>query len=253
MKYEEPLQSSEPSDSMDGDAVHVDPSAGRRSLPSRDDSRRKAGTRTMTNLRGVTALATAALLLVAVTSCGKSGNDPAPGGSPSPRSSAPVTATTTPPPSDGEVASAAASALVRKYYGTLDAVRQPNGPPLSRLSSVATSVELSTLRTLVNGERAKGQHQTGATKITALDVQSVDLDNSNPAAGKVPTVQIDVCWNVTDVDFVDTNGHSIVSPSRPDTGWTRFTLTNYRYAADPKKGWRVATSQDLKRKPCAAS
>ena len=118
---------------------------------------------------------------------------------------------------------------------------------------MATSVELSSLTTLVDRERAKDQHQTGATKIDALDVQSVNLDNSNPAAGRVPTVQIDVCWNVTDVGFLDANGHSIVSPERPDTGWTRFTVSNYHYAANPKQGWRVATSQDLKRTPCAAS
>ena len=86
-----------------------------------------------------------------------------------------------------------------------------------------------------------------------LKVQSVTLDNSDPDAGKVPTVVIDVCWDVTKVDVLDKSGKSIVSPDRPDTGWTRYTVANYEYAADPTGGWRVATGQDLKQTPCAAS
>ena len=52
-------------------------------------------------------------------------------------------------------------------------------------------------------------------------MQSVNLDNSDPKAGKVPTVQIDVCYDVSDVDVLDANGKSVVSPDRPDTGWIR--------------------------------
>jgi hypothetical protein len=66
-------------------------------------------------------------------------------------------------------------------------------------------------------------------------------------------VQVDVCWDVSDVDVIDATGKSVVSPGRPDTGWTRLTVANYRYSADPRGGWRVATGQDLKKPPCAAS
>ena len=93
----------------------------------------------------------------------------------------------------------------------------------------------------------------GTTAISELKVQSVNLDNSAPDAGKVPTVVIDVCWDVSKVDVLDKSGKSIVSPDRPDTGWTRYTVANYEYAADPTGGWRVATGQDLKQTPCAAS
>ena len=99
----------------------------------------------------------------------------------------------------------------------------------------------------------QGQRQTGTTAISELKVQSVNLDNSDPDAGKVPTVVIDVCWDVSKVDVLDKSGKSIVSPTRPDTGWTRYTVANYDYAADPTGGWRVATGQDLKKTPCAAS
>ena len=95
--------------------------------------------------------------------------------------------------------------------------------------------------------------ETGTTALNELEVQSVNLDNSDPKAGKVPPVVIDVCWDVTKVDVLDKSGMSIVSSDRPDTGWTRYTVANYKYAADPTGGWRVATGQDLKQTPCAAS
>ncbi|WP_239455642.1 hypothetical protein [Nocardioides gilvus] len=81
----------------------------------------------------------------------------------------------------------------------------------------------------------------------------MNLDNSDPAAGKVPTVVIDVCWDVSDVDVIDRDGASVVSPGRPDTGWTRYSVANYDYTDDPNGGWRVATGQDLKEEPCTAS
>jgi hypothetical protein len=100
----------------------------------------------------------------------------------------------------------------------------------------------------MQGQRkAARRHQ-----VVKLDVQSVNLDNSDPSASKVPTIQIDVCWDVSKVDVVDSAGKSIVSKSRPDIGWTRLTVANYDYVIDPQKGWRVATGQDLKKAPCAA-
>lgn len=205
----------------------------------------------MTTSRGVSALATAALLLVAVTACAGDGKDPAARASPSPSSPAPNTATST-PPSETEMAAAAASSVVRKYYAAVDELSQRPDVPLRELSTVATSVQLSAQKTLLRSQRAKGLRQTGDTWIARLRVQSVNLDNSDPKAGKVPTVQVDLCWNVSKVDVVGANGKSIVSPSRPDTGWTRLTVANYRYATDPTGGWRIATGQDLKQAPCAA-
>ena len=124
---------------------------------------------------------------------------------------------------------------------------------LKPLETVAISAQLKAVQTLVRRQREQGQRQTGTTAISELKVQSVNLDNSAPDAGKVPTVVIDVCWDVSKVDVLDKSGKSIVSPDRPDTGWTRYTVANYEYAADPTGGWRVATGQDLKQTPCAAS
>jgi hypothetical protein len=86
-----------------------------------------------------------------------------------------------------------------------------------------------------------------------VKVQSVSLNKQDSAADTVPTVVVDVCWDVSKVDVFGRDGKSIVGPNRPDTGWTRYTVTNYRFAADPRRGWRVASGQDLKQAPCAAS
>ena len=135
----------------------------------------------------------------------------------------------------------------------VDQLRSDPATDLKQLKSVATSAQLNAVETLIGRQRDEGQRQTGTTSINELQVQSVNLDNSDPKAGKVPTVVIDVCWDVSKVDVLDKSGESIVSPNRPDTGWTRYTVANYEYAANPTGGWRVATGQDLKKTPCAAS
>lgn len=209
----------------------------------------------MTNARRFSLLATATAVAIAVGGCASDGNDPEATPTPTSSSSSPApTSTTSPTPqSDSEIASDAASALVAKYYATVDRLGQQPNKSLAALSTVATGVQLTAQQTALTSQRKANQKQVGDTKIAKLDVQSVNLDNSDPDAGKVPTVQIDVCWDVTGVDVVDGTGKSIVSSSRPDTGWTRLTVANYHYAANPIEGWRVATGQDLKKDPCDAS
>ena len=206
----------------------------------------------MTHVRGATRVATAVLLLVAVTACADDGNDPTTNPSPSPSTSASTTATPT-PRSDSEVASEAASAVLRRYYDVRNQLRQDPAQPLTLLEDVATSTELAAQQNLFKKERKQGLHQVGTTKVAVLEVQSVNLDNSDPKAGKVPTVQIDLCFDVSQVDVVDANGKSVISPDRPDTGWIQFLVSNYQWDTDPDGGWRVASSQDIERTPCEAS
>ena len=228
------------------------PSARRRLRSSPKGLVEAKGISVMTHIRGVIARATAVLLLVAVTSCANDGNDPAVSGSPTPSSPAPTTTTTT-PPSETEVASAAASAALRKYYAVRNQLRQDPSQPLGLLKSVAISTELTAQQNLFTKERKQRLHQTGETKVAKLEVLSVNLDNSDPSAGKVPTVQIDLCLDVSDVDIIDKDGKSVVSPDRPDTGWIQYLVSNYHWDTDPDDGWRVASGQDIERTPCEAS
>lgn len=119
---------------------------------------------------------------------------------------------------------------------------------------MATTSNLSlNCSSLPADERSRGLVQTGETRIAELVVQSVDLDNSDPKAGRVPTVQVDVCYDVSDVDVVDEDGQSIVSPERPEVGWIRYFVANYEWATDPSAAWRVANSKSLEQAPCDAS
>lgn len=195
-------------------------------------------------------MAAAALLLAAAAGCLDDGEDPP---STRPSTSTPASSTTAETPSDTELASHAATELVREYYAVRDRLRQEPETPIGRLKSVATSTELEAQRSLFATERQQDLRQTGDTTISEIKVQSVNLDNSDPKAGKVPTVEVDVCWDVSDVDILDAEGNSIVSADRPDTGWIRYTVANYHWSADPSGGWRVATSQDLEQAPCAVS
>ncbi|MAO81801.1 MAG: hypothetical protein CMH82_14310 [Nocardioides sp.] len=138
------------------------------------------------------------------------------------------------------------------YYAIRNQLRRDPEQPLSMLKSVAISTELATQQTLFKRERKQGLHQTGETKVVELEVQSVNLDNSDPQAGKVPTVQIDVCFDVSGVDVLDADGKSVVTPDRPDTGWIRYSVANYEWDSDPDGAWRVASSQDIERTPCDA-
>lgn len=204
------------------------------------------------NRLGLISWATGTVMLAAVSACGGSNTDPPPTSEPSsPSPSSPTTSSLPSSPSDA--ASAAATDAVRSYFAVVDQLRSDPAVDLKKLKSVATSAQLNAVETLISRQRDEGQRQTGTTALNELEVQSVNLDNSDPKAGKVPTVVIDVCWDVTKVDVLDKSGKSIVSPDRPDTGWTRYTVANYEYAADPTGGWRVATGQDLKQTPCAAS
>lgn len=204
----------------------------------------------MRNLRRTIGSATTALLFAVAAGCAQSpGADPGP----APSGTKTTSSDETPKQSESEVAADAAKQTVEDYFATVDKLGQQDDEPLSELGKVAVSRQLSVLRNTIGQQRKAGQHQTGSTKVAQMKVQSVNLDNSDPAAGKVPTVTIDACWDVSDVDVVDKNGKSIVSPNRPDTAWTRYTVANYHWSDHPTDGWRVASGQDLKQSPCKAS
>lgn len=250
-----PCFQSEYGDSIGDDGAHAGPSAGSRPTFSASEiSWRKSGIGGMTNTNfttvalGIQTLAVVVALLVAGTACTDSGSDPAPSATPT------ASSPTAPTPSTGtEVASEAASEIVRQYFATVDALRQDPKGSSGELAAVAASTQLAAQKKLLSSQRKQGLHQIGDTKVIELEVQSVSLDNSDPAVGKVPTAIVDVCWDVGDVDVVSDDDESVVAPDRVAIGWTRFTVANYDWASDPTGGWRVAGGEDLKKAPCDAS
>lgn len=225
-------------------------SATRTRLSLTPTGERKQDPKPMKTRLGLIFWATSTLLLVAVSACGSNQADPPSSPSTTSPSSSPTTSASPPSPSDS--AATHASSVLHRYFGVLDRVRRDPSISLSVLATVAASTQLTSESHLVSAERSRSLHQTGATSIRRLTVQSVNLDNSAPAAGRVPTVTIDVCWDVSHADLVDKNGTSAVSPTRANRGWTRYTVANYHWKANPTGGWRVASSQDLRQTPCAA-
>ena len=207
------------------------------------------------------ALTATTILVVAVTSACSGSPEPAasptstvsvstsPSSTASP-STSPSPTTSPSSTSDSELAAADAEALIREYYEVIDQLGRDPSVPLTALDAVAISKDLDSWQRQFERARRDGWVQTGQTKLVEIDVQSVNLDNSDPAAGRVPAVQVDVCFDVTDVDVRDASGSSVVTADRPDTGWIRHTVSNYTWENDSSGGWRVSTSVDLEQPPC---
>lgn len=199
---------------------------------------------------GLRSWAAGAVVLAAVTACSNSGTDPGA----EPTTTSPTTSSLSGlPTSPSESAADDAATLVRRYLAVLDEARTTPTSPLAELKTVAIGTQLAAQTRLVKNGRQRGLRQVGSTRIVQLKVQSVDLENSDPSVGKVPTAAVDICWDVSGADLQDERGQSVVSPQRADRGWTRYTVANYHWSQNPTDGWRIASSQDLKQSPCAAS
>lgn len=198
-------------------------------------------------------LAAASALLLVLGACSDGSDDPGNDPLATPTTTSPTPTTTEKPPSDRELASQAATELVQKYYAIRNELRQKPATPLRRLRSVSISTDLADQENFLHTQRKNGLRQVGTTRIAELTVQSITLDNSDPRAGRVPTVVIDVCYDVKDVDIVDADGKSLVPDDRPDRGWVRHSVSNYEWDTDRSGAWRVATSENLERPPCDAA
>lgn len=193
-------------------------------------------------------------LCVLLAGCsGGSGEEPTLTPSPTVSLSSPPTTSGSPTPtlSPRDQAAADAEATVRHYNDIVNRLGQDPASPLSLLNGVTTSIELQTTKKNFRERRAKDWLQKGDVVIRTVDVQDVRLHNASPRAGIVPTVVLDVCYDVTEVDVVDSNGKSVVTPDRPDQVTTRLLVSNYTYAKDERGGWRVASGRDIGEGPCA--
>lgn len=208
----------------------------------------------MRNRRLGVAMAAAITGVIAICGC-----DGAPTPTPStssstsaPRTESPSPVTTRSPGSDSEEAAANAEAVVRDYYAVVDDLRSSPGSDVVALDAVASSIALSSRQRQIERERADGWHQTGQTKVVLIDLQGVDLSNTNADGIVAPLAQFDVCIDISGVDVLDANGSSVAAAGRPATGWERQTVINHDWENDPAGGWRVSTSETLGQQPCEA-
>ena len=201
---------------------------------------------------GLISWATGILLLAAVSACGSNDADP-PRPAPATSAKPSAAATTSSPTSPSAAAAANAESVVRRYYATLDEVRQDPGVPIALLRRTENGIELNADRRLVTSERKQHLRQIGSVRLVSVVIQSVNLAKTDTKGGKAPTAQVDVCWDVSKVDLVDANGKSVVSNTRPDQGSTRYFVTNPRWSTHPSDGWRVSNGQDLQLASCSGS
>ena len=197
-------------------------------------------------------LAAAIIAVIAVSGCDGSPAPSPTSTSPSSPSESPSPTTTRSPASESEEAAADAEAVVRDYYAVVDELRSDPASDLVGLDAVASSIALSSLQRMVERERGDGWHQTGRTKIVTIDLQGVELNNTDADGAVAPLVLLDVCIDVSGVDVLDANGSSVAAAGHPTTGWERQTVINHDRENDPVGGWRVSTSETLGRQPCEA-
>ncbi|MGZ6583118.1 MAG: hypothetical protein ACXVHX_02065 [Solirubrobacteraceae bacterium] len=208
----------------------------------------------MTERLGFKSWAAGALALAAISACEQNGANPsAAPSSPEATSSPTEAASSSASASPTEQAASQARQKLKDYYALLDKLGQDPTSNLKPLKSVAISTELTAEQHFFSLQHAHGERQIGDLKLLAVAVQSVTLDNTDPKHGRVPTVVIDVCHDVSGTDVIDKNGKSVVLPTRPVRGWTRWWVANYQFTKDPAGGWRVASGKDLTRTPCPGS
>lgn len=195
----------------------------------------------MTRLKQTSARAVALLLAATLGACTTAGNGPtASSTSPSSSSTSPKPSPATPTQSPEEVAIAAAKDLLPQYFATRDRSLQEgkafNVEDFKKVAISSGLIEMQNRYNVITGQSFK---QLGATRIETVDNPRVDLSlDLKKSPPDVPTVQLDVCIDVSKVNIVNKAGESQIPPSRvPRQKW-RVGVSNYEY---PTPGaWRVS-------------
>lgn len=202
-----------------------------------------------------TATAAAAVaLLAALAGCGSSSEAAPPvlqSASPtvSPSGTATPSPAATTPPTPEEAAIAQAEKAARAYFSVMDQLSANTTADTAVLKTVAVSTGLIDAQNQISFGRGEDQRQVGNTRLASIQAKSVDLtlDLTQRPAPKVPIVQLDVCYDVSAVNVVDSTGKSVITAARKDKALAVLGMTNYDYP-EPS-GWKVGY-QTIKGDPC---
>lgn len=206
----------------------------------------------MTRLKQTRTLAAALVLAASLGACTTS-SDPGPTGSSTSAPGAPSTTTTTtatPTLSPEEVAIAAATALIPVYFATRDrSLQEGKKFDVEDFKKVAISSGLIEMQNRYNVFTAQKFTQIGSARIETIDNPRVDLAlDLKKSPPDVPTVQLDVCIDVSKVNIVDETGKSQIPSTRiPRQQW-RVGVSNYKYPAPGQ--WRVSFTDTQGGKKC---
>ena len=197
--------------------------------------------------RRLTAAAGIAALALLISSC--TGQDD-PVAEPTPSSATPTTSAPTSssvvPVSAEDQAVAEATDLVRAYYAEIDRVNiDPNADANTLRDVTANEAFDLQLRTALQ-TKAKGLTQIGNVRVLDVTPFSIDLSSDSTAQPpKYPTIVMDTCIDVSEVNVVDAEGKSVVASTRPPQSAARVDVVQFDF------GWRVNTIQSAGQ-PCEA-
>ncbi len=111
-----------------------------------------------------------------------------------------------------EEALAAATDAFANYLRVSDQILAEGGANPDRLLSVATKEWVNAQSTGFEEARTKKLHSVGKTTFDKVSLQQYD----STAADGVGIVRLYLCVDLTAVDVLDANGHSVVSETRPN-------------------------------------
>ncbi|MBN9149914.1 MAG: hypothetical protein J0H56_00650 [Micrococcales bacterium] len=111
-----------------------------------------------------------------------------------------------------EEALAAATDAFAVYLKVSDQILAEGGVNPERLLAVATKEWFDAQSTGFEEARAKKLHSVGKTAFDKVSLQQYD----SSAIDGVGIVRVYLCVDLTGLDVVDANGHSVVTDTRPD-------------------------------------
>lgn len=202
----------------------------------------------MTRPKHLATLAATALTAATLCAC-SSGDEGTATATPSATASS-ISASPTPTLSPEDVAIAAAEQKIPEYFAVSDqSLQDPENFNLEDFKAVAISSALIDLQNRFNVFTAQEFTQKGSAEVESIANPRVDLkldlDKSPP---DVPTVQLDVCVDVSKLNLVNAAGESQTPASRKPRQLWRVGVSNYEYPAPDQ--WRVSFTDTQGGKTC---
>jgi hypothetical protein len=178
--------------------------------------------------RGGVAFATGLFLLI--VGCG-GGDEPEPAAIPT-RTSTATHAPTPTPTSPEQEAQAAAQVAVERYLETLSHVSSDASVDLTELERAASRSALERATQAIEENRANGRRTTGEQRASGFTVTAVNLDPADTPDIPFPSVQLTACIDLSNYDYVDAEGNSLVTDDRPDLSLVDFVVWDLGWPDD---------------------